>query len=162
MSIFVLRANGQSTSSVSATGHVFAEVIEVYAATETAQMNFGRFSPGPQGGEIILTPEGTVSVIGSIFKGIGAHNAASFFITGDKNASFTISLPDEVTISQVTGSKTMLIKDWVSSTDDGNGAGILQEGSQIVYVGATLQVGTLIDNPSGVYAGTYNITFDFN
>jgi len=29
-------------------------------------------------------------------------------------------------------------------------------------VGATLKVGTLTDNPAGIYTGTYTITFDFN
>jgi hypothetical protein len=39
---------------------------------------------------------------------------------------------------------------------------MLQNGFQIVYVGATLKVGTLIDNPVGIYTGVYTITFDFN
>jgi hypothetical protein len=34
-------------------------------ASETTQLNFGKFSPGPEGGKIILTPESTVSVLGS-------------------------------------------------------------------------------------------------
>lgn len=158
-----LKTFGQTASSVSVTGHVFAEVIEVFSATETAQMNFGRFSPGPQGGEIILTPQSSISVLGSVFKSIGTHNAASFHISGDSNSSFTITLPDDpVILKQVSGSKTMIIKDWISSIGSSTGAGILQDGSQTIYVGATLKVGALSDNPAGVYAGTYNITFDFN
>jgi hypothetical protein len=39
---------------------------------------------------------------------------------------------------------------------------MLADGSQTVYVGATLKVGTINDNPVGVYTGTYAITFDFN
>jgi hypothetical protein len=56
----------------------------------------------------------------------------------------------------------MTIENWMSNPGPGTGAGILQDGYQIVYVGATLKVGTLSDNPVGVYAGTYTITFDFN
>lgn len=151
------------TMSVSATGHVTAEVIPVFSATETAQMNFGRFSPGPQGGEIILTPENSVSVLGSIYKGSGRHNAASFYVSGDTDAAFTITLPSEpVVLTHVSDAKTMIIENWMSNPAPGAGAGILQDGSQTVYVGATLKVGTLQDNPVGIYAGTFTITFDFN
>lgn len=153
----------QFASSASATGHVIAEVIPVFSATETAQMNFGRFSPGPAGGEIILTPESTVSVQGSVYSGTGTHNAASFYISGDADASFTVTLPnDPVVLRHTSSAKTMLIDDWVSNPVGGIGAGILQEGSKVVYVGATLKVGRLEDNPVGIYAGTYTITFDFN
>jgi hypothetical protein len=58
--------------------------------------------------------------------------------------------------------KTMIIENWMSNPGLGTGAGILQDGYQIVYVGATLKVGPLSDNPVGIYAGTYTITFDFN
>jgi len=72
------RSVAQSPSTVSATGQIIAEIIPVYSATETSQLNFGRFSPGPQGGKIILTPQSTISVLGSVYKGSGSHNAASF------------------------------------------------------------------------------------
>jgi hypothetical protein len=57
--------------------------------------------------------------------------------------------------------KTLLVEDWVSVPAAGIGTGKLQDGFQTVYVGATLKVGTLHDNPVGVYTGSYNITFDF-
>jgi len=148
---------------VSATGNIIAEIIPVFSASETSQMNFGRFSPGPQGGEIILTPQSTVSVLGSVFTGTGAHNAASFYVSGDSDASYSISLPaSPVVLTHVSSSKTIRIADWNSIPSPGIGTGKLQNGFQIVYVGATLKVGTLIDNPVGIYTGTYTITFDFN
>lgn len=154
---------GFAQSSASATGHIVAEIIPVFSAVEMSQLNFGRFSPGVQGGEIILTPQSTVSVLGSIHAGIGLHNAASFYVTGDADASFTITLPsDPVLLKHTVSSKTMLIDDWVSSPGAGTGSGLLQNGEQMVYVGATLKVGTLNDNPIGVYAGTFEIKFDFN
>lgn len=156
-------AHSQTGVAVSATGHVIAEIISVFSATETSQMNFGRFTPGYQGGEIILTPESTISVLGSVQAGLGMHNAASFSITGDPNASFTVSLPDEpVVLKHVSTAKTMIIDEWMSTPNPGTGAGILFNGEQIVYVGATLKVGSLEDNPVGTYAGTYTVTFDFN
>lgn len=153
----------QAALPVSATGHIFAEIIPVFSASETSQMNFGRFSPGPQGGLIILTPDNSVSVMGSVFKGTGTHNAASFYVTGDEDATYSISLPSSpVILTNSSDAKTMKVEGWVSIPSPGIGAGMLQDGFQIVYVGATLKVGTIHDNPVGIYTGSYTITFDFN
>ena len=156
-------ACAQGVSTVSASGHIFAEIIPVFSARETSQLNFGRFSPGPEGGKIILTPESTISVIGSVFKGAGTHNAASFHVTGDVDAAYSITLPaGPVVLTNVSNAKTMLVEEWVSVPSPGPGAGKLQNGFQVVYVGATLKVGTMHDNPVGIYTGSYTITFDFN
>jgi hypothetical protein len=164
--VFLLTVAGviaQITPPVSATGHITAEVIPIFSASETSQMNFGQFAPGPQGGEIILTPESNVSVIGSVFTGRGFHNAASFYVSGDIDAAFSISLPVEpVILTHISSARTMLIVNWNSVPSPGIGTGSLQNGFQVVNVGATLKVGTLNDNPVGIYTGTYNITFDFN
>lgn len=153
----------QSAASANAIGHVSAEVIPVFSATEMAEMNFGRFSPGAQGGEIILTPDGSVSVLGSIYKGTGAHNAARFSLSGENNASFTIILPeDPVVLRHVSDARIMTIEKWMSSPGPGNGAGYLQDGSAIVYVGATLRIGPPDETPVGIYTGTYSISFAFN
>jgi hypothetical protein len=158
-----LNSHAQTGLSVSVTGTVTAEVIPVFSASETSQMNFGRFSPGPQGGEIILTPESTISVLGSVYSGTGLHNAASFYVSGNEDAAFSITLPSEpVVLTHIASARTMVVKDWVSAPSSGNGTGMLQNGFQMVYVGATLKVGTLEDNPVGIYTGTYTITFDFN
>ena len=83
----------QPSTPASVTGRITAEVIPVFSASETAQMNFGRFSPGPQGGRIILTPQNTISVLGSVFTGTGMYNAASFYISGYDDAAYSITLP---------------------------------------------------------------------
>lgn len=156
-------SNSQTAFPASATGHIVAEVIPVFSASETAQLNFGRFSPGPQGGEIILSPESTVAVVGSVYKGSGAFNAASFYVSGDTDAAYTITLPSgSVILTHTISAKTMRVENWISLPAPGLGAGKLINGYQVVYVGATLKVGTVNDNPVGIYTGSYTITFDFN
>lgn len=153
----------QAIAPASATGEIFAEIIPVFSAEQTAQLNFGKFSPGPQGGEIIISPQNTLSVLGSIFRGNGPHNAASFFVSGDQDATYSISLPSgPVIIKNTSGSKTMLVDNWVSVPVEGFGTGLLQNGAQTVFIGATLKVGTLNENPVGIYTGSYKVTFDFN
>jgi hypothetical protein len=155
--------SAQSSVPVTAQGQIFAEIISMYTATERAQMNFGRFSPGDQGGEIVLTPESTFSVLGSIYMGPGSRNAASFTVSGDVDAIFSISLPAvPVLLTHTSSARTMQVTNWVSNPVSGIGTGNLQNGSQVIYVGATLKVGTIIDNPVGIYSGSYSITFDFN
>lgn len=149
--------------SATATGHIYAEIIPVFSANEVSQMFFGKFSPGATGGEVILTPESTISVLGDIYAGSGTHNAAIFCISGDNSVTYSISLPTEpATLTNTASSKTMVVNNWVSVPESGIGEGNLENGSQMVYVGATLTVGTIEDNPPGLYSGTYKITFDFN
>ncbi|MCJ7820417.1 MAG: DUF4402 domain-containing protein [Bacteroidales bacterium] len=149
-------------AQVSATGHISAEVISALSAIETSQMNFGRFSPGPQGGELILSPESTISVLGSVYSGSGVHNAAGFYVTGETGIAYSITLPSEpITITNTSSSRTMIVDNWSSIPATTPGAGMLQDGFQTVLVGATLKIGTLSDNPVGIYTGTYSITFDF-
>jgi len=155
--------NAQAIPAATATGYIYAEIIPIYSASETAQLNFGRFSPGSQGGLLVLSPESTVSTLGTVFKGSGPHNAASFYVSGDLDAAYTISLPTTpVQLKHISNARTMQIENWLSIPNAGIGAGMLQNGFQVVYVGATLKVGTLFDNPIGIYTGTYTITFDFN
>jgi len=161
--IVVSRTYAQATLPASTTGHVIAEIIPVFSASETAQLNFGRFAPGPQGGKLILTPQSSISVLGSVYKGTGSYNAASFYVSGDVDAAYSISLPSSpVILTHTTSAKTMVIEEWFSDPPPGIGAGMLQNGFQVINVGATLNVGTMNDNPVGIYTGSYTITFDFN
>jgi hypothetical protein len=158
-----LRLQAQSPQQSIVTGHVFAEVITAFSAVETSQMNFGRFSPGPFGGQIILTPQGTISVMGSVVQGSGLHNPASYYISGDDQSAFSINLPSTPSVlTNTTNAKTMLVSGWNASPSSGVASGTLNNGFATVYVGATLEVGTIEANPVGIYTGTYIITFDFN
>ncbi|HCC71036.1 MAG TPA: hypothetical protein DEQ09_07800 [Bacteroidales bacterium] len=65
-------------------------------------------------------------------------------------------------ITNVSGARTMVVDNWMSIPSQGAGTGLLQNGFQVVYIGATLKIGNLNDNPVGVYRGSYIITFDFN
>jgi hypothetical protein len=156
-------SEAQPPMSSTVTGHITAEVINTLSAIETSQLSFGKFSPGPQGGDLILTPQNTISVLGSVWPGSGTHNAASFYVTGDPGIAYTITLPaSPVTISHMGSARTMTVEEWRSVPEATPGAGMLENGSQTVYVGATLKVRNLNDNPVGIYTGTYTITFDFN
>jgi hypothetical protein len=150
-------------AQASVSAHATAEVIEALTATETSQLNFGRFSPETQGGKVILTPEGVRSTEGTVVLGGGEHNSASFYITGEYDATFSITLPTgSATLTNTVNAKTMLVSDWRSYPAPGIGVGILPGGATTVRVGAALTVGDMLSNPLGIYVGVYEITFAYN
>ena len=110
-----------------------------------------------------MTPQGTRSSTGTVALTSGRHTPASFYLTGERDVAFTITLSSGPAIlTNPSTSKTMIVTNWVSVPVPGTGQSILTGGSQVVNVGASLVVGTIEDNPVGVYSGTYSITFDYN
>ena len=140
-----------------------SQVIAALTATETAQLNFGRFSPETQGGVIFLTPDGVMTTQGTVIPGGGSHSSASFYITGEPNATFSIILPlIPAILTNVVSAKTMQVTGWQSLPAPGIGVGKLTGGSVTVQVGAALNVGTTDANPVGIYTGSYSIIFTYN
>ena len=145
------------------TAQAFAEVIAALTATETAQLNFGRFSPETQGGKVVLSPDGVRTTQGSVILGGGSHTSASFYLTGEPDAAFSITLPPGPAIlTNTLNARTMQVSDWQSYPAAGIGAGKLTGGSVTVKVGAVLNVSDINANPVGIYADTYAITFAYN
>lgn len=157
----ILFTKAKAQASLSA--HATAEVIQALTATETAELNFGRFSPETAGGEVKLTTQGVRTSSGTVALSGGTHNAASFYITGQYDATVSITLPagPAILINPISA-KTMQVYNWESTPAAGLGVGVLNNGWLAVNVGATLKVGNIIDNPVGIYTGTYAITFSYN
>ena len=153
----------KAAAQANVSAHATAEVIEALTATETAELNFGRFSPETAGGVVKLTPLGVRSSAGTVALSGGTHNAASFHITGQYGATVTITLPSTpAVLINSASSKTMEVSNFESFPSAGLGVGVLTDGELEVKVGATLTVGDMNDNPVGIYEGTYSITFSYN
>jgi len=152
----------QAQASINA--HATAEVIQALTATESATLNFGRFSPETAGGEVKLSPDGVRSSSGTIAMGGGIYNPAIFYLTGQPEFSVTITLPAvAVLLTNSANGKTMEVTNWESyPSASGSGVKMLSNGLLTLSIGATLKVGNMNDNPVGVYAGTYAITFSYN
>ena len=162
--LFLLFSNtAEVKAQASVTAQAFAEIIAALTATETAQLNFGRFSPETQGGKVVLSPDGVRTAQGTVVLGGGSHNSASFYITGEYDATFSVTLPSGPAIlTNTQNAKTMQVGEWQSYPAPGIGVGKLNGGSMTVQIGAVLSVGNMIANPVGIYAGTYAITFAYN
>lgn len=146
-----------------ATAQASATIIIPLTATEAAQLNFGRFFPGDQGGTIAISPTGDVSTSSTVVADASPRNPGSFFVSGEIDATFSIALPEgPATLTHASDSKTMVVSNWVTIPEKTDTGIKLEGGSQTVLIGATLQVGSLDDNPKGVYTGSYQITFAYN
>ena len=161
--LVILIFSSRAFSQASVTAQAFAEVISALTATETSQLNFGKFSPEVQGGQVIVTPDGIRSTNGAVILSGGIAKSGIFYITGTPEAMFSIQLPNgPAVLTHQNSSKTMMVNNWISYPNAGNGTGVLANGQQFVYLGATLNVGSILDNPAGMYSGAFNLTFAYN
>ncbi len=151
--------NAQATISA----QVFAEIIEALTAHETEQLNFGRFSPETSGGSIAIHPNGARTALGSVVLAAGYFGPGKFSITGAPNAAFSVQLPPgPAVLMNQQSSKTMIVEDWVSDQETTAHINLMENGAQLISIGATLKVGTIDKNPAGLYAGTFQLTFAYN
>lgn len=159
----LLLIQGHAKSQQSVTAQVFAEVIEALVANEDEALNFGRFTPGNNGGAITVTPQGLRTIEGTVVLAGGVYSPGHFLVSGAPGTSFTIRLPDNpaVLIHRQSG-KTMQVEEWISDPHPGGGAVTLPDGSRSISIGATIIIGPLDENPVGLYAGTYVLTFAYN
>jgi len=154
-----LEAGAQAT----ATGHISAEVIEAITAVESSPMNFGSFTVGDQSGSIVLPAFGAAVSTSSIVTAGSSISPATFSISGAKDATFSVTLPEgPTTLTNLDGAGTLVVSDWTATSEMGKEEYVLAGGSQKVKVGATLNIGTIDENPKGTYTGSYQVTFAYN
>jgi hypothetical protein len=160
---FLALSFGRVNAQATATGHISAEVIEALTVGESSSMNFGRFSAGDQGGSLIIPAKGVAVSTSTVTTADSNINPATFSVSGSKNATFSVTLPQgPTTLTSITGEGTMMVTDWNASSLQGTDAYVLTGGNQTVSVGATLKVGTANENPTGIYTGSYQVTFAYN
>ena len=158
-----VKSQNATSTEVSATALLSVVVIVPIAARETSQLNFGRFFPGSRGGTITVTPGGNVMTTSEVVLASSGTSAGSFAVSGQGDATYAINLPGGGTTLMHEGdSKTMEVNDWVTIPENGDAHLRLVGGNQTVWLGATLRVGSLDQNPKGKYTGSYEITFGYN
>lgn len=159
----VVQAKAQANNSkeASASAMTSVDIVLPLAARETSQLSFGKFYPGEQGGSITISPGGEVDANGvSIVASV--PSAGVFTLSGQGDATFAICLPPGPAILTNANGQTMQVNNWVSVPENGDARVRLAGGAQTVSIGATLQVGSLDQNPRGEYNGTYEVTFGYN
>jgi hypothetical protein len=150
-------AFGQNAAS-SATAQ--ASIIQPINLSLVRDLSFGNISAGITSGTVVLAPTAasTRSATGGVTlpAGSGTVQSAKFIVSGNDGYSFSIILPaGAVTLSD--GTHFMTIDNFTSKP---SGSGVFDSGSQIIYVGAILNVNANQD--AGVYAKDFEITINYN
>lgn len=142
-------------------------VIEPIAIAKTSDLAFGKFAPGI-GGSVTVSTSGARTGAGVILSTIGsAPTAASFDVTGQADATYSIAITPDATLSDGAAG-TMLLSTFsdltggnATSGDVQAGGGTLSAvGAQTIYVGGTLTVGAA--QTAGDYSGNITVAVEYN
>lgn len=149
---------GPSLEAATAIATVEANIVSTISITERNGLGFGDISSSAVAGTVVMAPSGTRTTTGGVTINFAiAGSAAAFDIVGDANASYAITLPVSVVLSDAS-SNTMVVDSFTSSPTP---SGVLDgSGQQTLYVGATLNVGA--NQPFGSYSGLMSVTVEYN
>ncbi len=136
------------------TANVTATILAPISISVGAGMDFGTMGPTGTAGTVTMTPAGARSSVNVDLVG-GTSSAASFDVTGEGNAGYSITLPSSTTLTS--GANTMTVDTF---TDDTGPNQKLSGGSDTFNVGATLNVGAT--QAEGSYSGTFAVTVNYD
>ena len=126
--------------------------------TQNDDWNFGFIFTGSTAGSVILATNGTRTATGGVVlfnTTTSTPHAASYTITGDASAAYSLMFPSSITLTQVGGTQTMSLTNFTKT-----GSGVLTNGTETIAVGATLNVGAL--QTGGNYSGTNYVIAVYN
>jgi hypothetical protein len=147
-------------AQASATANASATIVGPITIARTAHMNFGNVAVNATPGTVQLDPDATRTPSGGVTLPVttGTVSPAIFTVSGADGYTYAITLPGgALTITD--GTNNMTVNGW-SSTPSGTGS--LAGGSQVLSVGATLNVGA--SQVAGVYtsATPFTVTVNYN
>jgi len=123
------------------------------------QLNFGSFSTGASGGEVIISPEGFRTSTGSVILMGGNYNQAIFEIKLIPGRLVNISMGGQISLTRVGGGGSMNMQ--VGPCD--KGLNFVTSGGHPFFnpvkVGGKLFVSDNLANPAGSYEGQFSVTF---
>jgi hypothetical protein len=158
---FSNKAVAQTTATTSATAT--ATIIAPIAISKTGtDLSFGNVIKGT--GTIVVAPAGTRTGTAALLPGTqaGTVTAAVFTVTGEGSYTYLITLPStDYTITTGAGgaNETMVVNTFTSTP---SATGALSSGTQVLRVGATLNVTAA--QVSGVYTNAtgFDVTVNYN
>lgn len=160
VSAFILfgLATVNSVKAQTATANASATIVTPITITKDVDLNFGAIVPSGSAGTVIVGNDNSISKTGGVtlISQLGTHSAAAFTVNGAANASFYVTLPNNVTLTKTSSTETMTVSNFYH-----NATGTLDgTGEEAFNVGATLAVAAL--QPEGLYEGTFDVTVAYN
>lgn len=149
---------GQLSATATATATIVTPLSITHVTGTDTELSFGNIIADADGGTVVITPAGAQTLAGLTAPSIaGTISAASFTVMGMVDATYAIGLPASHIISS--GGNNMTVNTFTSNP---SGTGTLTGGSQVLTVGATLNVGAA--QAAGTYTnGTgFAVTVNYN
>lgn len=150
-----------ATNSATASATVMAPIV----VTKSADLSFGKFTAGA-GGSITISTSGVRTASGVVPSTADTSMAAAKFdVTGDKDATYSISHGGTTTLSRTSGPETMQLTKFsdltaANATAGSAASGKLTAGGQSIFVGGTLSVAA--SQAPGDYTGSVSVTVEYN
>lgn len=152
VAIAAFAMNAQAAQAASATGQAKAKILRQIQLTAGSPLDFGTIISGSTASTVAMTTAGT-RTCGSGLSCPGTGAAGSFDIQGTNGAVVTVSGDSSVTLNgSISGTMTAALTYSANTVTLGASGGAFQ-------VGGTLNVGA--NQASGDYAGTYNVTVNY-
>lgn len=132
---------------------------EAMTLDNTRSLSFGSFVAGT-GGSVTLSPLGQRTMTGSVvaLPSVPGHSA-EFTVSGDPGATYFIDLPGDASVA-LTGPGSDMRLTSFTSQPSGAGGQLGGGGTQVLSVGATLEVGS--SQTSGDYSGNFSVIVNYN
>ena len=149
-----------SHSAIAATdtGTANARIVTPIAVAETTQMNFGDIQPDAAATTVALSTAGaTTPTGGTIVTGIPSQGV--FSVTGTTGAAYSVTLPGDGVVTLTGPGPAMAVNGF--NHDAGATPAIGAGGTSTLNIGATLSVAGSAAQTAGDYAGTYDVTVDY-
>ncbi len=144
----------------------FVSVVETISSqpiaigiSKTTDLHFGNIAVIGSG-TVVITPGGTRTGYGVTLPSItGNPTPASFTVTGEPGYTYAISSLSLTSVSLTGPGASMTCDTFISSPT--GGSGLLTGGTQMLYVGATLNIAA--GQVAGTYtSGSFTITVNYN
>lgn len=137
---------------------VGATILGSIASSTMLNLEFGQMTAGPIAGAVILAPNGLRLSVGGVNLSLtGRSSPATFMLNGNPNATYAVTLPASVVISD--GSGNVMVVDNFGSFPAGTGQ-LSATGQQSLSVGGKLNVQA--NQPMGNYNGVMTVQFVYN
>ena len=141
-----------------ATAAVTADITSTITVGTINGLIFGDIASGAAAGTLTLSAGGVRTTTGGVTVNTAiAGSPAAFDVQGDPNATYSITFP--ATVIMTNGSLNTMVVDNFTSSPETTGV-IDASGQQTLFVGATLNVNS--NQSFGTYSGQLTVTVDYN
>jgi hypothetical protein len=129
------------------------------AIANQSPLVFGSFAAG-SGGTVTVSTSGACSAGGGVIIIVPDCSSAEFMVTGDPDFTYLIELPADDFVTLTGPGNNMVISNFVSNPAEGANGLLSSGGSQILSVGATLNVAN--NQAAGSYSGSFSVIVQYN